>query len=80
MGSPLFLLFFCVVGYSPNWGKWPRYIDREICFFIAFDSNMTWAPTKHDLLFLYIASTFSRKFSNITLERLEPGYAQELIQ
>ena len=28
MGSPLFLLFFCVVGYPPNWGKWPRYIDR----------------------------------------------------
>ena len=28
MGSPLFLLFFYVVGYPPNWGKWPRYIDR----------------------------------------------------
>ena len=25
--TPLFLLFFCVVGYPPNWGK-PRYIDR----------------------------------------------------
>ena len=29
MGSPLFLLFFCVVGYPSNWGKWPRYIDIE---------------------------------------------------
>ena len=26
-GVPLFLFFFCVVGYPPNWGKWPRYID-----------------------------------------------------
>ena len=25
---PIVLLFFCVVGYPPNWGKWPRYIDR----------------------------------------------------
>ena len=25
-----FVCFFCVVGYPPNWGKWPRYIDR--CF------------------------------------------------
>ena len=24
---PLFLLFFCVVGYSPNWEKQPRYIE-----------------------------------------------------
>ena len=30
VGSPLFLLFFCVVGYPPNWGKWPRYIDRML--------------------------------------------------
>ena len=22
------ILFFCVVGYPPNWGKRPRYIDR----------------------------------------------------
>ena len=28
MKSPLFLLFFCVVGYPQNWGKRPRYIDR----------------------------------------------------
>ena len=28
VGSPLFLLFFCVVGYPQNWGKQPRYIDR----------------------------------------------------
>ena len=25
---PLFSLFFCVVGYPPNWVKRPRYIDR----------------------------------------------------
>ena len=25
---PIVLLFFCVVGYPPNWGKRPRYIDR----------------------------------------------------
>ena len=24
-----FCCFFCVVGYPPNWGKRPRYIDRE---------------------------------------------------
>ena len=24
---PIVLLFFCVVGYLPNWGKWLRYID-----------------------------------------------------
>ena len=27
--TPLFLLFFCVVGYPPNWGKRLRYIDIE---------------------------------------------------
>ena len=25
--TPLFLLFFCVVGYPRNWGKRPRYIE-----------------------------------------------------
>ena len=29
MKSPLFLLFFCVVGYPPNWGERPRYIDID---------------------------------------------------
>ena len=29
-----FCCLFCVVGYPPNWGKWPRYIDRIICFFL----------------------------------------------
>ena len=24
----VFVCFFCVVGYPPNWGKRPRYIDR----------------------------------------------------
>ena len=24
----LFCSFLCVVGYPPNWEKWPRYIDR----------------------------------------------------
>ena len=28
--TPIVLLFFCVVGYPPNLGKWPRYIDRSI--------------------------------------------------
>ena len=37
MGSPLFL-FFCVVGYPPNWGKWPRYIDR----IVDYTSPITW--------------------------------------
>ena len=27
---PLFCCFFCVVGYPPNWGKRPRYIDRPV--------------------------------------------------
>ena len=26
----VFVCFFCVVGYPPNWGKRPRYIDRGI--------------------------------------------------
>ena len=26
----VFVCFFCVVGYPPNWGKRPRYIDIEI--------------------------------------------------
>ena len=25
----VFVCFFCVVGYPPNWGKRPRYIDRR---------------------------------------------------
>ena len=24
----VFVVFFCVVSYPPNWGKRPRYIDR----------------------------------------------------
>ena len=24
----VFVCFFCVVGYPPNWGKRPRYIER----------------------------------------------------
>ena len=31
--SPLFCCFFCVVGYPPNWGKRPRYIDRDDLFY-----------------------------------------------
>ena len=27
----VFVCFFCVVGYPPNWGKRPRYIDRLFC-------------------------------------------------
>ena len=26
----VFGCFFCVVGYPPNWGKRPRYIDRDL--------------------------------------------------
>ena len=26
----VFVCFFCVVGYPPNWGKRPRYIDLSI--------------------------------------------------
>ena len=29
--SPLFCCFLCVVGYPPNWGKRPRYIDIDRC-------------------------------------------------
>ena len=28
-GPHCFCCFFCVVGYPPNWGKWPRYIDID---------------------------------------------------
>ena len=32
-GVPIvFVVFFCVVGYPPNWGKWPRYIDIDYHF------------------------------------------------
>ena len=39
-GPHCFCLFFCVVGYPPNWGKWPRYIDR-IYLYIQVISNGT---------------------------------------
>ena len=29
-----FCCFFCVVGYPPNWGKRPRYIDRSYCLML----------------------------------------------
>ena len=29
----VFVCFFCVVGYPPNWGKRPRYIDRYLVFY-----------------------------------------------
>ena len=32
MKPHFFCCFFCVVGYPPNWGKWPRYIDIEIIY------------------------------------------------
>ena len=31
-----FCCFFCVVGYPPNWGTRPRYIDRIYLFCIYF--------------------------------------------
>ena len=38
----VFVCFFCVVGYPPNWGKRPRYIDRQfmlwIMCFMDYDS------------------------------------------
>ena len=54
-GVPMFLLFFCVVGYPPNWAKWPRYIDRYLivlifCAFLLI-SNF------HGI-FVYISSAF----------------------
>ena len=30
----VFVCFFCVVGYPPNWGKRPRYIDRIIKYLL----------------------------------------------
>ena len=31
---PIVFCFFCVVGYPPNWGKRPRYIDSlHVCIF-----------------------------------------------
>ena len=30
----VFVCFFCVVGYPPNWGKQPRYIDRPYKIYI----------------------------------------------
>ena len=39
----VFCCFFCVVGYPPNWGKRPRYIDRPkliiFLFFCIFHEN-----------------------------------------
>ena len=28
----VFVCFFCVVGYPPNWGKRPRYIERTTVY------------------------------------------------
>ena len=36
--SIVFVCFFCVVGYPPNWGKRPRYIDRYTSIFFFFQS------------------------------------------
>ena len=35
----VFVCFFCVVGYPPNWGKRPRYIDR-LSNFLDIDSKL----------------------------------------
>ena len=37
----VFVCFFCVVGYPPNWGKRPRYIDidRTITITIVIVEN-----------------------------------------
>ena len=48
----VFVCFFCVVGYPPNWGKRPRYIDR------LFLSHMHWL--------LSLMSSFDR-FSSVLL-------------
>ena len=50
--SPLFYCFFCVVGYPPNWGKRPRYIDRYLLCLILFlrelyHNNWTLPCTHH---------------------------------
>ena len=38
-----FCCFFCVVGYPPNWGKWPRYIENRIdrigCLWFSSKTN-----------------------------------------
>ena len=37
----VFVCFFCVVGYPPNWGKRPRYIDRiERYFYPTMGRNI----------------------------------------
>ena len=33
----VFCCFFCVVGYPPNWGKRPRYIDIDRCTNLPLD-------------------------------------------
>ena len=42
----VFVCFFCVVGYPPNWGKQPRYIDREISYFSKTRKSKT-TQTEH---------------------------------
>ena len=31
---PIFF-FVCAVGYPPNWGKWPRYIETKLLNYVA---------------------------------------------
>ena len=44
---PLFLLTLCVVGYPPNWGKWPRYIDIDPVHSISASAFITFKDTLH---------------------------------
>ena len=58
--------FFCVVGYPPNWGKRPRYIDRIdsntfICIYLVYSwSFISFGAWVLSLLFCLLAVQLSR--------------------
>ena len=58
--TPLFLLSLCVVGYPPNWGKWPRYIDID-------------RQRESDSLTFFFVYTWTNMFPKYSMTRVGSG-------
>ena len=54
----VFVCFFCVVGYPPNWGKRPRYIDRPKTKFSKFEKLISTLlfPNTKDIVVVVVLS------------------------
>ena len=57
----VFVCFFCVVGYPPNWGKRPRYIDRIIIIIIV----VIFSCSSSMLSFVFVKILFTCLFSSV---------------